>query len=151
MYVRIKVSKKFLRRMARKSSFTIRAQKRIRYTDAEKQKADVSEICVWVRRDGTYAKFKRDGEYKLPNRGSGRTNISQADRNKITRPKGYYRYSAAANIKSALGFLSLSLFLSFLSSKLRSKRVRAIFKWTNIACFPFLKLISPPFLRARSP
>lgn len=46
---------------------------------------------VW--RDRVYAKFKRDGGYKLPNRGSGRTNISQADRNKIIRPEGYYRYS----------------------------------------------------------
>jgi len=38
-----------------------------------------------------YAKFKRDGGYKLPNRGSGRTNISQADRNKIIRPEECYR------------------------------------------------------------
>lgn len=45
-------------------------------------------------RDGTYAKLKCDGGYKLPNRGSGRTNISQADGNKIIRPEGYYRYSA---------------------------------------------------------
>lgn len=53
-----------------------------------KEKKGVEE-----ERDGVYAKFKRDGGYKLPNRGSGRTNISQADRNKIIRPEGYYRYS----------------------------------------------------------
>lgn len=40
--------------MARKSSFTIRAQKRIRYTDAEKQKADVSEVCMCVSAVGRH-------------------------------------------------------------------------------------------------
>lgn len=55
------------------------------------EEKEAREEDVW--RDGVYAKFKRDGGYKLPNRGSGRTNISQADRNKIIRPEGYYRYS----------------------------------------------------------
>lgn len=82
--------------MARKSSFTIRAQKRVRYTDAgdaSEQAGDAEdgkengmkvEDEVKERRkgmgskDGTYAKFKREGGYKLPNRGSGRTNISSS-------------------------------------------------------------------------
>lgn len=83
--------------MARKSSFTIRAQKHVQYTDAKEEGSGnsgegegVERVCVWW--DGVYAKFKRDGGYKLPNCGSGRTNISQVDRNKIIRPEAYYRY-----------------------------------------------------------
>lgn len=65
--------------MARKSSFTIRAQKHVQYTDAKEEGGGGvgkgEGKCVAGQR-GVYAKFKRDGGYKLPNRGSGRTNIS---------------------------------------------------------------------------
>lgn len=59
--------------MARKSSFTIRERKSAFgvLTPREGERA-----CVWS--DGTYAKFKRDRGYKLPNRywRSEGTNIS---------------------------------------------------------------------------
>lgn len=77
--------------MARKSSFTIRAQKRIWYTD-EGEAEEEEERHTW--RDGTYVKFKRDIRIQVAEPADPEELIyPRADRNKIIRPEEYYRYS----------------------------------------------------------